>query len=146
MTINSTFDSVHTTQLKGRFLSQSISPDDALNVEYTGQGRPLFNLAFKTAFLTLITLGVYRFWARTRLRKYFWSAVAPGGHSFEYDGRGLEKFLGFLIAVVVLAFYLGIIQVLLTFAGMSLFATVNPDGAGSGSRWSLPHGPIRCAG
>ena len=39
----------------------------------------------------------------------------------EYNGTGLEKFLGFLIAVAVLAVYLGIFQLLLLFFGYSLF-------------------------
>ncbi|PIB23310.1 hypothetical protein BFP76_09720 [Amylibacter kogurei] len=85
----------------------------------------LRRLAIKTTLLTLITLGIYRFWARTRLRNYFWSCVAPDGQPLEYDGKGLEKFLGFLIAVAVLAIYLGILQLLLTFAGMSLFTAVD---------------------
>lgn len=102
-------------------MSDLFNPDETMSAEYTGNGNQLFPLALKTALLTLVTLGIYRFWARTRIRKFFWSAVAPGGQPFEYDGKGLEKLLGFLIAVAVLAVYLGILQVLLTFAGMSLF-------------------------
>lgn len=100
-----------------------------MSVKYTGDGNQLLPLAIKTALLTLVTLGIYRFWARTRLRKFFWSAVAPGGQPFEYDGKGLEKFLGFLIAVAVLAVYLGVLQVLLTFAGMSFFNLATSDTA-----------------
>ena len=33
-------------------------------------GWQLFNLAFKTAILTALTLGIYRFWAKTRIRNY----------------------------------------------------------------------------
>ena len=76
----------------------------------------------KTSFLTLITLGIYRFWAKTRIRKYLWSGTAAGQDSFEYTGTGLEKFLGFLVAIVVLAIYLGIVQMILLFFGLSLMA------------------------
>ena len=48
----------------------------------------------------------------------------PGGDAFEYTGTGLEKFLGFLIALVILAFYLGIFQVVLTFVGFSLLGVL----------------------
>lgn len=92
----------------------------SLNVAFNGNTPQLRQLAIKTTLLTLVTLGIYRFWARTRIRQYFWSAIAPGGQAFEYTGKGIEKLLGFLIAVAVLAIYLGIIQLLLSFAGMSL--------------------------
>ena len=87
---------------------------------YFGQGKPLFLLYVKTAVLTLLTLGIYRFWGKTRLRKYIWSGVSLGDDTFEYTGTGLEKFLGFLVAVVILAVYLGIIQMVLLFFGLSL--------------------------
>ena len=48
----------------------------------------------------------------------------PGGDAFEYTGSGLEKFLGFLIALVILAFYLGILQVVLTFVGFNLLGAL----------------------
>ncbi|MEO1563291.1 MAG: DUF898 family protein [Pseudomonadota bacterium] len=89
-----------------------------MNVNYTGEGAPLFKLAMKTTFLTIITVGIYRFWAKTRLRRFYWSAVRPGGDPFEYTGTGLEKFLGFLIAVAFLAVYLGLFNTILIFGGL----------------------------
>ena len=96
-------------------------PPQSAHVGYTGRKAPLLKLALWTGLLTLITLGFYRFWARTRIRKYFWSAITPDGTPMEYNGTGLEKFLGFLIAVAVLAIYLGLFQLLLLFFGYSLF-------------------------
>ena len=90
----------------------------------------LFWLAFWTGFLTVLTLGIYRFWARTRLRRYIWSAIDAGGDSFEYSGTGLEKFLGFLIALVVLAVYLGLLQVGLSFIGFNLWGAVTLEPSG----------------
>ncbi|MCP5086102.1 MAG: DUF898 domain-containing protein [Rhodobacteraceae bacterium] len=99
-----------------------IEPElDELPCEYRGQQGALFKLALKTTLLTLATLGVYRFWAKTRIRKYYWSGTAPGGDPLEYTGTGLEKLLGFLIAVAFLAVYLGLFQLLLSFVGMSVF-------------------------
>lgn len=95
---------------------------DRIGVEYRGKLQPLLFLALKTTTLTLLTLGIYRFWARTRIRKYFWSSIAPDGDPLEYNGTGLEKFIGFLIAVAFLAVYLGILQLLLFFAGLSMFS------------------------
>ncbi|MGL5008694.1 MAG: DUF898 family protein [Paracoccaceae bacterium] len=73
----------------------------------------VFGLAMRTGFLSLITLGIYRFWAKTRIRQYFWGKTTIGGDAFEYTGTGLEKFLGFLVAVVVLAVYLAAVQLIL---------------------------------
>ncbi len=88
---------------------------------YHGKSGPLFGLFLKTTLLTLLTLGIYRFWAKTRIRKYIWSATTGQDDSFEYTGTGLEKFLGFLIAVVILAIYLGIFQTILFYFGIFLF-------------------------
>lgn len=92
------------------------------NIHYSGETSPLFKLAFVTGFLTLITAGIYRFWAKTRIRKYIWSSTKIDGDAFEYTGTGLEKLLGFLIAIVFLAVYLGIIQVVLTFMGVGFLS------------------------
>lgn len=98
--------------------------EDAQRLSFDGKSGAIFWLIFKTTFLTLITLGIYRFWARARVRKFIWSNTKLGSDGLEYSGTGLEKFLGFLIALVVLAIYLGILQVVLTFAGINMFGTI----------------------
>lgn len=90
-------------------------------VAYEGAAWPLFWLAVKTLVLTVLTLGIYRFWMKTRLRRYYWSAVRVAGEPFEYTGRAAELLLGFLLAVVVLAVYLAFFNLLLAFVGMSYF-------------------------
>jgi uncharacterized membrane protein YjgN (DUF898 family) len=94
----------------------------ALPTKFDGRGWTLFKLSFRTAIFTVLTLGFYRFWMKTRLRRWYWSAVQPGGTPLEYTGDPLEKLLGFLIAVVFLAFYIGIINLILMFLSFSLFA------------------------
>lgn len=96
-------------------------PLQKLETDYAGRGGALFWLALKTSILTVLTLGFYRFWMKTRLRRYFWSSIRPGGIPLEYTGTGTEKFMGFLIAVVVLAFYIGIVNLVLVFLSYSLF-------------------------
>ncbi|MEM8555591.1 MAG: DUF898 family protein [Pseudomonadota bacterium] len=93
-----------------------------LEGSYLGQSGELFRLALVTSFLTLITLGIYRFWGTTRIRRYVWSSITSESDSFEYTGTPVEKLLGFLLAVVVLAVSLGLIQLGLFFAGLSVFA------------------------
>ncbi|MFN4171576.1 MAG: DUF898 family protein [Pseudorhodobacter sp.] len=89
-------------------------------IRYSGERGALFKIAFQTGLLTVITLGIYRFWAKTRIRKYIWSSVSLDGDRMEYTGTGLEKFLGFLIAIVFLAVYLAVVQLILTFVGLGI--------------------------
>ncbi|WP_299935497.1 DUF898 family protein [uncultured Pelagimonas sp.] len=81
----------------------------------------LFSLALVTGLFTVLTLGLYRFWMKTRLRRWYWSAIRIGGVPLEYVGDPIEKLLGFLIAVVILAFYIGIVNLLLMFVSFSFF-------------------------
>ncbi|MDU8909644.1 DUF898 family protein [Aestuariicoccus sp. MJ-SS9] len=92
-----------------------------LGTTFHGNRRGVFGLALRTGVLTVLTLGIYRFWMKTRLRRWYWSAIRVGGHPLEYVGDPMEKLLGFLIAVVILAFYIGVVNLLLMFASFSLF-------------------------
>ncbi len=92
-----------------------------MDVWFVGNRSALFWLALKSGFWTVLTLGFYRFWMKTRLRRWYWSSIRPGGHPLEYVGDPLEKLLGFFIAVVVLTFYIGIVNLLLMFVSFSFF-------------------------
>lgn len=88
---------------------------------FVGNRSALFWLALKSGFWTVLSLGFYRFWMKTRLRRWYWSSIRPGGHPLEYTGDPWEKLLGFFIAVVILTFYIGIVNLLLMFVSFSLF-------------------------
>jgi len=96
-------------------------PEQGLGVEFVGNRSALFWLALKSGFWTVLSLGFYRFWMKTRLRRWYWSSIRPGGHSLEYVGDPWEKLLGFFIAVVILTFYIGIVNLLLMFVSFSVF-------------------------
>ncbi|MBS0124779.1 DUF898 family protein [Thetidibacter halocola] len=98
----------------------SAPAQDTLQGAFVGRGRPLFWLALRTGGLTVLTLGFYRFWMKTRLRRWYWSSIRIGGVPLEYVGDPLEKLLGFLFAVVILAFYIGVVNLLLMFASFAL--------------------------
>ncbi len=87
--------------------------------KYDTDGPSLLWLALKTAILTVLTVGFYRFWMVARLRRHYWNAIRIQGDPFEYTGTGLEKLLGFLVAVIVLAVYLGLVNIGLVFLGLS---------------------------
>lgn len=58
-------------------------------------------LSVKNALLNIVTLTLYRFWAKTQVRRRIWSGVYLNDEPFEYTGRGMELFVGFLLALVV---------------------------------------------
>jgi uncharacterized membrane protein YjgN (DUF898 family) len=67
---------------------------------FTGRVGELYRIFIVNLLLTIVTLGVYRFWAKVRNRKYLWSHVAVAGDAFEYTGTGRELFFGFIIILV----------------------------------------------
>lgn len=61
--------------------------------------RSFLGLSLKNGLLNLVTLTLYRFWARTEVRRRLWSKISINNERLEYTGRGMELFIGFLIAV-----------------------------------------------
>ena len=71
-------------------------------VAFTGQRGPLFKLLVKNAIFKLLTLWIYRFWAKTWIRRYFWNNIRIDGDPLEYNGLPSELFIGFLIVLGIL--------------------------------------------
>ena len=71
-------------------------------VRFDGRLSGFVGLALGNLLLTIITLGIYRFWAKTRVRRHLWERTLFQGEPLEYRGRGIEKFVGALIVVAVL--------------------------------------------
>jgi uncharacterized membrane protein YjgN (DUF898 family) len=82
-------------------VSATHPPRTAPAIMFSGRRRDLARLALANSLLTLLTLGIYRFWARTRIRRFYWQSIEIAGDPLEYTGRGLELFLGFLIVLAV---------------------------------------------
>src|SRR5437868_3818416 len=65
--------------------------------------------ALRGAPLLAITLGIYRFWLTTDVRRFLWSGSQIAGEPFEYVGTARELLLGFLFAIAVLVpLYVGL--------------------------------------
>jgi uncharacterized membrane protein YjgN (DUF898 family) len=76
--------------------------------QFTGDRKGFFNLVARGAGLELVTLGFYRFWLLTDIRRHLWSNTVIDGDAAEYTGRGRELLIGFLIAMAILMpIYLG---------------------------------------
>ena len=68
---------------------------------FHGTGGSLFGIHIVNVLLTLVTLGVYYFWAKTRVRIYLMSQTEFEGSRFAWHGTGRELFWGFLKAFAV---------------------------------------------
>lgn len=66
---------------------------------HSGRLRNVLPLALKNALFSIVTLTLYRFWARTSIRRRVWSRARVMGDSFEYTGTGFDLFRGFLISL-----------------------------------------------
>jgi len=95
-----------------------VAPALAPGLAYDGDIRELLRLWLKTLGLTVLTFGFYRFWGRTRIRRYLWSRVSLLGDRFEYDGTGRELFTRFLLTIAVVLLPLAAVGVALEFSGL----------------------------
>lgn len=76
---------------------------DGRAIQFTGNWREYLPIAVTNALLTIVTLGIYRFWAAARQRRYLWAHTHVIDDTLEWTGTGREMFFGFLIVIAVLA-------------------------------------------
>jgi len=84
-------------------------------------------IAFPNLLLTIVTLGIYRFWATTREREYLWSKTDFIDERLEWTGKGMELFVGFIMAFLLIGIPLIVIQLIsqgLIFRGEAILAAV----------------------
>jgi len=61
---------------------------------FQGDGRTLFGITFINLIKTILTLGFYRFWAKTKVRQYLWGQTLFAGDRFSYHGTAKELLRG----------------------------------------------------
>lgn len=100
-------------------------------VRFLGASPPYWRLLVRGAVLLLLTLGLYRFWLATDVRRFLWNHTEIAGQGLEYTGTALELLLGFLVAVAILVplyvgfFFLALeLGVLGKLAGVVAFAVL----------------------
>ena len=74
----------------------------ANGVVFNGAESPFWRLLARGAALLLVTLGIYRFWLQTDVRRFLWNNTEIAGDYLEYIGTARELLLGFLVAIVFL--------------------------------------------
>jgi hypothetical protein len=134
---------------------------------FSGPRRDFLGLVARGAALELITVGFYRFWLATDIRRHLWTNTQVDGDAAEYTGRGKELLVGFLFALAIMVpiyvgyFLIGIeVERLKALASIPLFVFFYvfgqfaiyrarryrlhaQCGAASGSGWTAPAGPTR---
>jgi uncharacterized membrane protein YjgN (DUF898 family) len=65
-------------------------------LQFHGKGAALLVTYVVNIALIIVTLGVYYFWARTRVRLFLYGNTSLDGERFSYHGTGKELLMGFL--------------------------------------------------
>jgi uncharacterized membrane protein YjgN (DUF898 family) len=79
---------------------------------FHGTGGSLFGIIIVNIFLMLITLGIYSFWAKVRVRRYLMGQMEFEGDRFAYHGTGKELLIGFLKAMLIFGLPVSLLNVL----------------------------------
>jgi uncharacterized membrane protein YjgN (DUF898 family) len=84
--------------------SAAVEPfgQEYVRIEQRADPAAFLGLSLRVGLLNLITLTLYRFWGKTEVRRRLWSSIHLNDEPFEYAGRGVELFLGFLFALLVI--------------------------------------------
>jgi len=92
-------------------------------VRFSGRGKEYCKTLIKGLLLLIPTVGIYRFWLVTNLRRHLWSNTRIDGEGLEYTGTGKELLIGFLIAMAVLLPLFLVLEVfVLLLEGLAVFA------------------------
>ena len=70
-------------------------------MQFLGKEAAYWRLRFKGAALLLLTLGLYRFWFATDVRRFLWANTEIAGDTLEYTGLATELLVGFLFAIAI---------------------------------------------
>jgi uncharacterized membrane protein YjgN (DUF898 family) len=71
-------------------------------IRFVGDSKAFWRLLIRGAALLAVTLGIYRFWLATDVRRFLWSNTEIAGDNLEYNGTATELLIGFLIAIALL--------------------------------------------
>ena len=74
----------------------------AASVRFLGARADYWRLLTRGAVLLMLTLGIYRFWLTTDVRRFLWANTEIAGEALEYTGTALELLIGFLAAIALL--------------------------------------------
>ena len=100
--------------------SPSGTAADTHRPSFHGNASTLLKMLIVNNLLSVLTLGVYHFWGKTKIRKYLYGSTEFMGDRFAYTGTGKELFLGWMKAAGVMAIVFGAPEALSRFAHPAL--------------------------
>ena len=74
----------------------------SLRLRFVGDSRDFRRLMVRGNALQAVTLGLYRFWLFSDMRRFLWAGVELDDENFEYTGTALELLTGFMRALGLL--------------------------------------------
>jgi uncharacterized membrane protein YjgN (DUF898 family) len=78
------------------------TPAESVWLAFVGNRRDYWRLMLRGNALQGITLGLYRFWLFSDMRRFLWASIELDGENFEYVGTAGELLVGFLMGLGIL--------------------------------------------
>jgi uncharacterized membrane protein YjgN (DUF898 family) len=76
-----------------------------LAVRFTGSGSEYFRIWIVNLLLSIVTLSLYRPWAKVRRLRYFYANTLVDGHAFDFHGNPWKMLRGYLLVGAMLVCY-----------------------------------------
>lgn len=80
-------------------------PASLHTIRFTGSGSEYFRIWIANLLLTLVTLGLYYPWAKTRKLRYFYGNTIVIGHPLGFHGNPRQMLRGFLLVSLLMVLY-----------------------------------------
>jgi uncharacterized membrane protein YjgN (DUF898 family) len=90
----------------------------AIHVEYAGSAPQTLVIALRNGLLTVLTLGLFRFWAVIRMRRYLTESIVVQDTGLTFDGTGGQALRRFLVLAPGVAVWLAAANGLMYFLGV----------------------------
>ncbi len=76
-----------------------------LSIKFTGSGSEYFRIWIVNLLLSIVTLSLYRPWAKVRRLRYFYANTLVDGHAFDFHGDPKKMLRGYLLVGLMLVSY-----------------------------------------
>jgi len=76
-----------------------------LEIRFTGSGSEYFRIWVVNLLLSIVTLSLYRPWAKVRRLRYFYANTLVDGHAFDFHGDPRKMLRGYLLVGLMLVSY-----------------------------------------
>ena len=82
--------------------TQAVRP---LEIRFTGSGSEYFRIWIVNLLLSIVTLSLYRPWAKVRRLRYFYANTLVDGHALDFHGNPRKMLRGYLLVGLMLVAY-----------------------------------------